>query len=343
MRNGLLVGSLAVTALMLVAAWAAPARAQAPSASAASAQAPSAEQRLSAIVRIKTYINPDARTGGNLGRQREGNGIVIDSSGLILTIGYLMVEAHTASVSTHDGHTWPADIVGYDHETGFGLLRAVVPLKVRPLPLGKSANLKARDPVVIASFGGPDMAAPAVVVTRRAFAGSWEYLLDDAIFTTPPRPAWAGAALIDRDGRLVGVGSLFIGDVTGAGDGVPGNMFVPIDLLPPILGDLLANGRAAARPKPWLGVNTEQVGDRLIVSRVTEGGPAAKAGVERGDWIHGVGGEKTATLDELYRTIWKRGEAGVVVPLDIVRGDRRRRFDVKSMDRMDHLKLKSTF
>jgi len=337
MHNRLLA-SFSLAALMLIAVSAAPVRAQAPA-----DRTPSAEERLSAIVRIKTYINPDARTGENLGREREGSGIVIDSNGLVLTIGYLMLEAHTASVTTYDGHTWPADIVGYDHDTGFGLLRAVVPLKVRPLPLGKSAALQVRDPVVIASFGGAEMAAPALIVSRREFAGNWEYLLDDAIFTTPPHPAWAGAALIGRDGKLVGVGSLFLHDATDQGDGVAGNMFVPIDLLAPILGDLLADGRAATRPRPWLGINTKEIRGRLLVSSVTAGGPADKAGVKHGDWIHGVGGEATTTLAELYRTIWKRGQAGVVVPLDIVRGDMKRRFDVKSMNRMDHLKLKSTF
>ena len=213
-----------------------------------------------AVVRIKTYINPDGRTVQNLGREREGSGIVIDSDGLVLTIGYLMVEAHSAEVVTNDGRTVPADVVGYDHETGFGLLRATEPLKVRPMALGKSADLKEKDPVLVASFGGADMVAPAHVAARREFAGSWEYLLDDAIFTAPPHPAWSGAALISREGKLVGVGSLVVGDASGKGDGEPGNMFVPIDRLPPILADLIADGRASGPARPWLGVDDR--GDR---------------------------------------------------------------------------------
>ena len=163
-----------------------------------------------AVVRIKTYINPDGRTVANLGVEREGSGIVIGSDGLVLTIGYLMVEAHAAEVVTNDGRTVPANVVGYDHETGFGLLKAAAPLNLRPMGLGKSADLREKDPVLVASFGGAGMVAPVHVAARREFAGSWEYLLDEAIFTTPAHPAWSGAALINREGKLVGVGSLIV-------------------------------------------------------------------------------------------------------------------------------------
>src|SRR5262245_7969018 len=225
----------------------------------------SLDELVAAVVRIKTHINPDGRTIENLGREREGSGIVIDDNGLVLTIGYLMVEAHAAEVITNAGRTVPANIVGYDHETGFGLLRAMEPLKLKPLAFGKSADVKQGDPVLVASYGGAGMVAPVHVVAKREFAGSWEYLLDDAIFTSPPHPAWSGAALINRDGKLVGVGSLIVGDASGSGDGNPGNMFVPIDRLPPILGDLIADGRAASAPRPWLGVNTTEAHGKLIV------------------------------------------------------------------------------
>src|SRR6187200_2243070 len=226
--------------------------------------AASIEELVAAVVRIKTYINPDGQTVQSLGREREGSGIVIDDSGLVLTIGYLMVEAHAAEVVTNDGRTVPANVVGYDHETGFGLLKATQPLNLRPMGLGKSADLREKDPVLVASFGGTDMVAPVHVAARREFAGSWEYLLDEAIFTTPPHPAWSGAALINREGKLVGVGSLIVRDVGGKGDGEPGNMFVPIDRLPPVLADLIAEGRVAGPARPWLGVTAEEVAGRLL-------------------------------------------------------------------------------
>src|SRR5713226_5489173 len=289
------------------------------------AQTKSLEELVSSVVRIKTFIAPDGRTVVNLALEREGSGIVIDENGLILTIGYLMVEAHAAEAITNDGRAVPANVVGYDHETGFGLLQAIAPLKLRPLALGKSADVKERDPVLIASFGGLDMAAPAYVVAKREFAGSWEYLLDEALFTAPPHPTWSGAALISREGKLVGVGSLIVGDTSGKSDGVPGNMFVPIDLLPPILADLIAAGRPAGASKPWIGVNADELHGRLFVGRVTPGGPADKAGIKRGDVIVGVNGEQPKSLAEFYRKVWAQGPAGANVPLDVLQDKELRR------------------
>ena len=303
----------------------------------------SLEALVSSVVRMKAFINPDGRTVENLGREREGSEIVIDDDGLVLTIGYLMVEAHAAELVTNTGRTVPANIVGYDHETGFGLIKAIEPLRIKPLPFGKSADVRQGDPVLVASFGGTAMVAPAYVVAKREFAGNWEYLLDEAIFTAPPHPAWSGAALISREGKLVGVGSLIVGDAAGGGDGKPGNMFVPIDRLPPILGDLIAHGRPAGTPRPWLGVTTSEAHGRLLVGRVTPGGPAEKAGLQRGDVILGVAGEPATTMADFYRKIWARGGAGTVIPIDVEHGSAKRRIDVQSINRLDHLKLKSTF
>jgi S1-C subfamily serine protease len=298
---------------------------------------------VSAVVRLKTFINPEGRTVENLGRERHGSGIVIDENGLVLTIGYLMVEAHAAEVATNAGRTVPADVVGYDHESGFGLLRTIEPLRLKPLPLGRSAPLKAGDPVLIVAAGGIDSVMPARIAAIREFAGSWEYLLDDAIFTTPPHPAWSGAALVNREGRLVGVGSLIVSNATGEGDAIPGNMFVPIDRLTPILGDLIAEGRVSAPARPWLGLNAEEISGRLFVSRVTPGGPAEKAGINRGDIIVGVAGEAPKSLADFYRRVWALGSAGTKIPLDVLQGADKRRIEVTSMNRLDHLKLKSTF
>jgi len=303
----------------------------------------SLDDLLAAVVKVKTYINPDGRTVDNLGRQREGSGVIIDESGLVLTIGYLMVEAHAAEVSLASGKTVPAVVVGYDHESGFGLLRTLEPVKVKPMPLGKSAAVKERDPVLVASYGGRGMIAPVRVVSKREFAGGWEYMLDEAIFTAPPHPEWSGAALINREGQLVGIGSLIVRDASSAKDAVPGNMFVPIDRLAPILADLLANGKPSTPPRPWIGMSTEEVSGRLLVSQVTAGGPAEKAGVQRGNIVVGVDGSVAKTLPELYRQIWARGAAGVVVPLDVMQDDKIRRLDIPSMNRLDHLRLKSTF
>jgi S1-C subfamily serine protease len=308
----------------------------------APAETASLEDLISAVVKIKTHINPEGRTVQGLGRDREGTGILIDADGLILTIGYLMVEAYAAEITTNDGRTIPATIVGYDHESGFGLLRTIEPLKIKPFAFGKLADVKEKDVVVVASGGGASNVVPALVVSKREFVGNWEYLLDEAIYTAPPHPSWSGAALINREGKLIGVGSLIVGDAAGTKENNPGNVFVPIDRLAPILGDLLTEGRPSGPGRPWLGMNADDTHGRLMVGRVTPGGPADKAGIKRGDVIISVNGEATTSLPDFYRKVWSKGGAGAVIGLDVRNNNTMQHFDVQSINRLDHLKLKST-
>jgi S1-C subfamily serine protease len=307
------------------------------------AQSSPLQELLSGVVGVKTFINPDARTMENLGRTREGAGVVLDDKGLVLTIGYLMVEAHAAEVTSNDGRTLPATVVGYDHESGFGLLRTIAPLQVKPMALGSAAALKKGDPVIVASAGGMRALGPAHVAALREFAGSWEYLLDRAIFTSPPHPEWSGAALINREGKLVGIGSLIVSDTAGEGSTQAGNMFVPIDLLPPIMADLTSAGRVSGPGRPWLGVNSDAEQGKLRVNRVTQGGPAERAGLRKGDIILGVAGQETPTLGDFYRRVWARGAAGAVIPLDVMQENQKRRLEIQSGNRLDHLRLKSTY
>ena len=302
-----------------------------------------AKEMISAVVRVKMKAIAGARSNASLGSTRDGTGVVIDEKGHIVTIGYIVIEADSIEVTTQDGRTVPATLVGYDHATGFGLLRSTVPLKVKPMTLGDPAQLEVRDPVMILPAGGREAATFAYVVSRRSFAGSWEYMLDNAIFTSPPTMQWAGAALVDRDGKLVGVGSLLVRDTVKPGSPLPGNMFVPVDILKPILSDLIAKGRRAGSARPWLGVATESAQGRLFVTRVSPDSPAERAGIRAGDILLGVGAEAVKNHEELYRKMWSIGPAGVDVPLRVLQGADVHDVKVHSIDRFEYFKEKPTY
>ena len=292
------------------------------------------------VVKVRSKAVANARTSRSLGPQREGTGVVIDSDGLVLTIGYLIVEAESVELSTTDGRSFPATIVGYDNATGFGLLKALRPLPVKPVQFGQSASIAEREMVLIVGFDG---VAPAYVVSRRPFVGYWEYLLDEAIYTAPATVNWSGAALLNREGKLLGIGSLVISDAMGTRTQVPGNLFVPIDLLKPLLGDLIATGRSSARPRPWIGINTQEVQGNVIVTRVSSEGPAEDARIRSGDVIVGIGGQTIGGQADFYIKLWKTGEAGVEVPLDVLRSGRVEKVTVKSIDRERYFRTKPTY
>jgi S1-C subfamily serine protease len=300
-------------------------------------------ETVAAVLGLRAEVPAEARTAGTLGRQRSGTGVVIDGSGLVLTIGYLILEASAVDLYDASGRRLPAEIVGYDHETGFGLVRAKEKLEVVPIPLGRSKDLPIGEPLLVLSRDGELGGRETRLVSRREFAGYWEYLLPDALFTSPPHASWSGAALINREGRLVGIGSLVVGDAAAPDVDSPGNMFVPIDALTPILADLLALGRRDAPGHPWVGLYALEHQGMIIVRSVAEGSPAATAGLEPGDVILAVGGARVGTLAELYRRIWSLGDPGVTVPFEVMRESRVVRLGVPSIDRMRWLRLKQSY
>lgn len=298
-----------------------------------------AEEILKAVVKIRSTIPKEAYTARTLGTEREGSGVVIDSKGHILTIGYLIAEAESIEVNDPEGRPIHATFVGYDYNTGFGLLRTDKPLNIAPIKIGQSSEVKEGDPIIVAGHGGADSVQVGRVIGRKDFAGYWEYLLKDAIFTAPPYANFGGAALIDRDGRLVGIGSLFTQFMIQGFGSIPCNMFVPIDLLNPILNDLMIRGRSREAPRPWLGLNAEEAHGRVFVIRVTPGVPAERAGLQPGDLVLTVKGEAVKGLADFYRKVWALGKAGVDVPLTILRGTEIRNITVRSADRYQFLIL----
>ena len=305
---------------------------------------PDAEKFFQSIFKVKIRAVPNARSSATLGQEREGTAVVIAGDGLLVTIGYLIVEADEVSLVDQQGKTIPARVVAYDHATGLGLVRAITPLAAPPLPLGESGKLATKDPVMIVNHAGVDDVTLAHVVSTRPFTGNWEYLLEQAIFTSPPTMNWSGAALVSRDFKLVGVGSLIVREASASGDSaLPGNMFVPIDALKPILPDLIRTGRRSGPARPWLGVAADEVSGRLMVSRVSPEGPGDQAGIKVGDIILAVGGDGVRTQAEFYRKVWGRGAAGVDIPLRVLQGVDVKELAVHSMDRVEYFRPKTTY
>ena len=300
------------------------------------------EDTLNAVVGVSAKIQANARSAESLGTQRSGTGVLV-REGYVLTIGYLVIEAEAIQVTAADGRTLPATLAGYDHASGFGLLKLVGPSPGKPLPLGDSKALGEREPVMVVTAAAREAPSLVYVVSRRPFSGNWEYLLDSAIFTYPPVMDWSGAPLIGAGGELLGIGSLVVPDAAAPGTQSPGNMFVPVELLKPILEDLIAKGRRDGPARPWLGVNADELRGRLFVGRVSPDGPADRAGLKSGDIVLAVGNDEVSTLADFYQRVWGRGAAGAEVPLKVLQGARVREVTVRSIDRVDYFRPARTY
>ncbi len=292
---------------------------------------------LDAAVMLRTEIPEDAFTAPILGTERAGNGVVIRADGLILTIGYLITEAESIWITTNRGAVVQGHALAYDQSSGFGLVMPLGRLGARPFALGSAAAVKTGSPVLVIGHGGRAHSLKARIVSKREFAGYWEYVLDEALFTAPAHPQWGGAALVGEDGKLLGIGSLLVQESVGDRP-VDGNMFVPIDLLAPVLDEMLASGRPARPPRAWLGVYIAEMEGRLVVGGLAPGGPAERAGLKLGDLILEVGGEPVAGLAALFRRIWSCGPAGAEVPLAFSRRGATSTVRIRSADRGDFLK-----
>jgi S1-C subfamily serine protease len=322
-------------------AWAAAATAWAQSD--VEAQARALKRASDAVVGLTAQAVDDARTAGSLGATRQGSGVVIGDNGLVLTIGYLLIEAETVELATDEGRRVPARVVAYDGATGFGLVQALAPLGLEPVPLARGDTVAEGEPLVVVSGGagtGPGTVTMARLAARRGFSGWWEYHVDGALFTTPARQDHSGAGLFNARGELLGIGSLWLADI-GAGIAAapsqrrPGNMFVPVELLSPILAAVQREGRFAPARRAWLGLNCVEADGELRVVRVTEDSPADVAGLERGDRIVRIDGRAVSTLEGLWKTLW--GGAGTAseraVQLDIERNGKPLTLTVQSVDR----------
>lgn len=292
---------------------------------------------MEAAVGVRTIVPQDAFTAATLGTERRGNGMVIEG-GVVVTIGYLITEAETVWLSFADGRTAEGHALAYDQETGFGLVQPLARLDLKGLALGSSQELDVGSPAVMAAAGGLTRSLATRLVGRQEFAGYWEYVLEEALFTAPAHPHWGGAGLIGPSGELIGIGSLQLEAASGTGVSMPINMVVPIDILKPVLGELLAHGRRNRPARPWLGLYCTGIEDKIVVMGVAEKGPARERGIETGDIILRVAGMPVGSLAGFYRRVWSLGDAGVEVPLTVLRDGRMLELRLRSGDRNDFLK-----
>jgi S1-C subfamily serine protease len=292
---------------------------------------------LDSVVLLRAEIPEDAFTAPLLGTERIGNGVVIRDDGLVLTIGYLITEASTIWLTTNKGTVVGGFPVAYDQNTGFGLVQPLGKLGVDAITRGSVSTCRVGENVVVASHGGREHALKATIFAKREFAGYWEYVLDEAVFTAPAHPQWGGSALIGSSGDLLAMGSLLVQEKIDGGT-LQGNMLVPVDLLQPILDDMLKTGRATRASRPWLGMYTTEAGTRLVVAGIAPGGPAERAGVKVGDILLDIAGEKPSSLADLWRRLWRLGPAGCDVPLKLLRKNSVAERVLKSADRNDFLK-----
>ena len=293
-----------------------------------------------AVVGVNVKALANARSNASLGQERTGSGVLIGKDGLVLTIGYLILEADQVEVVDSDGQKVPAAVIAYDHATGFGLVKPIARLAPKAIRLGTAMPVSQLDRLMIVTGGEEQTISIATVVSKRQFAGYWEYLIDDAIFTSPPRLDHSGAALINKEGELVGIGALFVLDALTPGERLPGNMFVPVDLLKPILDEMVRTGGQKAARRPWLGVNSLEEDGRVKVMQVNQESPADRAGIVAGDIILSVDGESVESLERFYEKVWTRGPAGVDVVLTVLHGPTLRDVTVRSIDRHEFMRRK---
>jgi len=286
------------------------------------------------VVKIDSIVPSDARTANSLGTIRGGNGIVIDDKH-ILTIGYIVVEAETITITLPNGGVVPAELAGYDHTTGFGILKTILPSKLTPLQIGNSDKLNKEDLLYVLPYLTEGAPSAVKMVSRRSFTGWWEYFLDKPIYTHPMNTSFAGSALINEFGELLGIGSLYVSDAAAEGVPMPGNLFVPINDLKPILNDLIENGKRTADIKPYMGLTSNDDTGKVMVTRVNDDGPAAKAGFKENDIILKVNKINIQDTEKFYKTVWSQGGPGTLLDFEIERNNQIISLKLTTMDRND--------
>jgi S1-C subfamily serine protease len=115
-------------------------------------------------------------------------------------------------------------------------------------------------------------------------------------------------------------------------------MYVPINRLKPVFEELVERGRLSTPPRPWLGVHTLEHMGQLVVAGISEGGPADRAGLKRGDVLQALNGEVLDDVAEFYKRLWASGPAGTAITLRMERDNDAFEVRVRTGDRAQYYK-----
>jgi S1-C subfamily serine protease len=282
-----------------------------------------------AIVGLRVRNSESAASSSRLGSRRFGSGVIFDARGYALTVSYLLLDAIEVEARGRDGRTVAARVVGFDLDTGLGVvkLEGEGPWPVAALGDSREVAAGARTGTVGVDEDNDLVQVTGAVNAVRRFSAYWEYMLDRAIIVSPASPQWGGSAVVNDRGELIGIASLRLGDPPHV------NLAIPIEKFVPVKDELIDSGRVASRPpRPWLGLYTIAMPAGLFVSELSPVGPASRAGFRQGDRILKVNGVAVASQEEFYEQLWSR-RAGDLIELSVQRDNQVRTISVPSVDR----------
>ena len=280
------------------------------------------------LVFLRAEIPEDHPSAAVLGEERMGAGVAV-SPDRVLTAHYLVLGASRVEVTALDGRVNPTAGIAVDHESGLALL-TVERSDLEPAKIS-TAKAQPGQPVFLLTCTGEQerRGASGHVSSVEPFEAFWEYMLDEAIMTTAMNPGLAGGPLLDDRARVLGVVSLGLAAVGRYSLAIPAPLFARRRALLES-----PNPMPAAERHAWIGFYTQASDETVAVTGVVSGGPAEKAGLERGDVVLSVDGETVTNLRELYDALWRKGP-GEVVGMQILREESIQVIEVVAGDRYE--------
>jgi S1-C subfamily serine protease len=290
------------------------------------------KQLLPSVVNIHATVPKQHPSTRILGDERMGSGLVVDSTGLVLTVSYVVMGASVIDVAPLKGRRTRAEVVAQDFEVGLALLR----VKRQGLPaatLATQAPERGDAVVAVASSGVHEVRVSGGIVTYLGeFEGYWEYLLDRGIVSSAANPGFGGGGLFSMRGHAVGVVYLNLNEVARS------SLAIPVDFYREHSAELLRYGRVVSRPRrAWLGVFAHALDDGVVISGIVPGGPGEKGGLREGDLIMSLNAQEVPTLREFYTSLW-RHEPGERITFEVMRDNAVRRLEITGGDRAEFFK-----